>query len=144
MSYLVSFCSCVFQSFKHCDYLAWGRERELILVLFVRLFDLCLFGFVGFLFLLVSVKSCGLWYWHSLDFSFSLTFFLHTFTSSKMDLLKKGARKRVKGMNSIPNLSTTFYENEILTEPAKLHLSPLLFIPLIDMMIARKDQSLGT
>ena len=27
-------------------------KRELILVLFVRLFDLCLFGFIGFLFLL--------------------------------------------------------------------------------------------
>ena len=37
-----------------------GEERELILVLFVRLFDLCLFGFVGFLFLLVSGKGCGL------------------------------------------------------------------------------------
>ena len=35
-------------------------ERELILVLFVHLFDLCLFGFVGFLFLLVSGKGCGL------------------------------------------------------------------------------------
>ena len=35
-------------------------KRELILVLFVRLFDLCLFGFVGFLFLLVFGKSCGL------------------------------------------------------------------------------------
>ena len=58
MSYLVLFCSCVFQSFYHCDYLAWGRE--LILVLFVRLFDLCLFGFVGFFFLLVSGKGCGL------------------------------------------------------------------------------------
>ena len=33
-----------------------GEERELSLVLFVRLFDLCLFGFVGFLFLLVSGK----------------------------------------------------------------------------------------
>ena len=32
-------------------------KRELILVLFVRLFDLCLFGFVGFLFLLVSGKG---------------------------------------------------------------------------------------
>ena len=32
-------------------------KRELILVLFVRLFDLCLFGFVGFLFLLVSGKA---------------------------------------------------------------------------------------
>ena len=35
-------------------------KTELILVLFVRLFDLCLFGFVGFLFLLVSGKGCGL------------------------------------------------------------------------------------
>ena len=35
-------------------------KRELILVLFVRLFDLCLFRFVGFLFLLVSGKGCGL------------------------------------------------------------------------------------
>ena len=34
-------------------------KRELILVLFIRLFDLCLFGFVGFLFLLVSGKDCG-------------------------------------------------------------------------------------
>ena len=34
-------------------------KRELILVLFVRLFDLCLFRFVGFLFLLGSGKGCG-------------------------------------------------------------------------------------
>ena len=26
MSFRVSFCSCVFPSFKYCDYLAWGRE----------------------------------------------------------------------------------------------------------------------
>ena len=51
-------------------------KRELILVLFVRLFDLCLFGFVGFHFLLVSGKGCGLWLWHSLDFS--LNFFYST------------------------------------------------------------------
>ena len=62
-----------FQSLYHYDYLARGK-RELILVLFVRLFDLCLFGFVGFLFLLVSGKGCSLWLWHSLDFS--LTFFI--------------------------------------------------------------------
>ena len=48
-------------------------KRELILVLFVRLFGLCLFRFVGFLFLLGSGKGCGLWLWHFLDFS--LTFF---------------------------------------------------------------------
>ena len=35
-------------------------KRKLILVLFVRLFNLCLFGFVGFLFFLVSGKDCGL------------------------------------------------------------------------------------
>ena len=52
-------------------------KRELILVLFVRLFDLCLFRFVGFLFLLVSGKGCGLWLWHSLDFSLT---FLYLFS----------------------------------------------------------------
>ena len=36
------------------------EKRELILVFFVRLFDLRLFGFVCFLFLLVSGKGCGL------------------------------------------------------------------------------------
>ena len=35
-------------------------KSKLILVLFVRLFDLRLFGFVCFLFLLVSGKGCGL------------------------------------------------------------------------------------
>ena len=58
-------------------------KRELFLVLFVRLFDLCLFGFVGFLSLLVFRKGCSLWLCHSLDFS--LTFLLlarnHTLTS---------------------------------------------------------------
>ena len=50
------------------------RKRELILVIFVHLVDLCLFGSVGFLFLLVSGKGCSLWLWHSLELS--LTFFL--------------------------------------------------------------------
>ena len=54
-------------------------KRELILVLFVRLFDLCLFRFVGFLFLLGSGKGCGLWLWHSLDFSFTLFTAFRTF-----------------------------------------------------------------
>ena len=49
-------------------------KRELILVLFIRLFDLCLFGFIGFFFLLVSRKGCGLWLWHSLDFSLTCFF----------------------------------------------------------------------
>ena len=44
-----------FQSFEHCDYLVLGRERDLMLGLFVRLFD--------FRFLLVLVRAavcdCG-------------------------------------------------------------------------------------
>ena len=59
-------------------------KRELILVSFVRLIDLCLFGFVAFLFLLVSGKGCGLWLWHSLDYS--LTCFLLVFFVSKSNL----------------------------------------------------------
>ena len=55
-----------------------GRS-ELVLVLFVRLFGLCLFGFVGFLFLLGSGKGCGLWLWHSLDFSLTFFFFFFFF-----------------------------------------------------------------
>ena len=49
--------------------------RLLHLMLFVRLFDLCLFGFVGFFFLLVSGKGCGLWLWHSLDFSLTCFYY---------------------------------------------------------------------
>ena len=52
---------------------AGGGGGVLVLVLFVRLFGLCLFRFVGFLFLLGSGKGCGLLLWHSLDFS--LNFF---------------------------------------------------------------------
>ena len=56
--------SCVILFLCFSVLLAWRLpclgKRELILVLFVRFFDLCLFGFVGFLFLLVSGKGCGL------------------------------------------------------------------------------------
>ena len=60
------FCSCVFSVHLALRLSRLGR-RELILVLFVRLFDLRLFGFVCFLFLLVFGKACGLLLWHSLD-----------------------------------------------------------------------------
>ena len=66
-------------------------KRELILVLFVRLFDLCLFGFVGFIFLLWSGKGCGLWLWHSLDFS--LTFFETFLMSAPVSLYNFHPRK---------------------------------------------------
>ena len=44
-------------------------------VLFLRLFDLRLFGFVCFLFFLVSEKGCGLWLWH--PWTFLLPFLVH-------------------------------------------------------------------
>ena len=37
-----------------------GEETANLSAFCVRLFDLCLFGFVGFLFLLGSGKGCGL------------------------------------------------------------------------------------
>ena len=55
-------CVILFLSFSVLLVLRLPRlgKRELILVLFVRLFGLCLFRFVGFLFLLGSGKGCGL------------------------------------------------------------------------------------
>ena len=50
-------------------------EGRAVLGAFRAFVRLCLFGFVGFLFLLGSWKDCGLWLWHSLDFS--LTFFYY-------------------------------------------------------------------
>ena len=82
------------------------QTNQLILVLFVRLFDLCLFGFVGFLFLLVSGKGCGLWLWHSLDFSLTFSFlffffffffFLHSWEA------KKSIRTVTGGCPILPN-----------------------------------------
>ena len=69
-------------------------KRELILVLFVRLFDLCLFWFVDFLFLLGSGKGCGLWLWHSLDFS--LTFFFFFFFFPWMSTKRPVKTKEIK------------------------------------------------
>ena len=55
-------------------------KRELILVLFVRLFGLCLFIFVGFLFLLglerAAVCNCGT------PWTFLLPFFTYNFSKS--------------------------------------------------------------
>ena len=53
-------CVILFLCFSVLLVLRLPRLGELILVLFVRLFDLCLFGFVGFLFLLGSGKGFGL------------------------------------------------------------------------------------
>ena len=68
-------------------------KRELILVLFVRLFGLCLFRFASFLFLLGSGKGCGLWLWHFLDFS--LTFF-DILCNAKPYFLEKKKKKKKK------------------------------------------------
>ena len=57
--FYVSPCAILFLSFSVLLALRLGK-RELILVLFVRLFDLYLSGFVSFLFLVASGKGCGL------------------------------------------------------------------------------------
>ena len=59
-------------------------KRELILVLFVRLFDYRLFGFVCFLFLLVSGKGCGLCFGTSWTFLLPFFFF---FSSPEHEVL---------------------------------------------------------
>ena len=75
-------------------------KRELILVLFVRLFGLCLFRFVGFLFLLGSGKGCGLWLWHSLDFS--LTIFGYSKTHVKRSLNYNSSNLDYTALRSVP------------------------------------------
>ena len=50
--------ACVFSPFS-IAITSLGEERANLSV-FVRLFGFCLFGFVGFLFLLGSRKGCGL------------------------------------------------------------------------------------
>ena len=84
MSFRVSFFPVFFSPFT----LRLPRfgKRELISVLFVRLFGLCLFRFVGFLFLLGSGKGCGLWLWHSLDFSLTFFFTLGNLCVSKSNI----------------------------------------------------------
>ena len=68
-------------------------KRELILMLFVRLFGSRLFRFVGFLFHLGSGKGCGLWLWHSLDFS--LTCFGTKFICNEEDFSRNIFEKRL-------------------------------------------------
>ena len=57
--FFLSVCHFVFVFFSPFS-IAITSLGELILVLFIRLFGLCLFRFVGFLFLLGSGKGCGL------------------------------------------------------------------------------------
>ena len=67
-------------------------KRELILVLFVRLFDLRLFGFVGFLFLLGSGKGCGLIV--ALPGLFSYLFFSYPFEMRNPSLKSNNVRSK--------------------------------------------------
>ena len=65
-------------------------KRELILVFFVRLFDLCLFGFVGFLFLLGSGKG------YVCDCGTPWTFLLPFFTGNRSEVIQN-SRHRMQG-----------------------------------------------
>ena len=121
-------------------------KRELILVLFVRLFGLCLFGFVGFLFLLGSGNGRSLWLWHSLDFSLtffyltlflsfslsvSLSFSFHHYSWSKC---KKCSRNH-KETREI-KLSLSLY----LSEPLSLSLWTEQNINFITPQVNRRDK----
>ena len=88
-------------------------KRELILVLFVRLFDLCLFGFVGFL--LGSGKGCGLWLWHSLDFSLF-------FSNAQGHVTPKGIIRFSPKSNLIEILCPSLLSARI--KPIKIKLKP--------------------
>ena len=76
-------------------------HHELWILVFVRLFDLCLFGFVGFLFLLMSGKGCGLWLWHSLDFSLTLFFITCCLLLLKKTVLWKKKKKKKKKKKNV-------------------------------------------
>ena len=64
------------------------------MVLFVRLFDLRVFGFVCFHFLLVSGKGCGLC--HSLDFSLTLFCAMETVYGGMLYNQTLGGLRRVR------------------------------------------------
>ena len=67
---VLSCCGSCVQKLKTCFITSLGEEGSGLYVLLVHLF-VC-FGrvsFCHFLFLLVSGAGCGLWLWHSLDFS---------------------------------------------------------------------------
>ena len=67
-------------------------KRELVCVLFVRLFVLRVLVYVSFLFLLVSGIGYDLGLWHSLVVSFYLFFILELFKMSYFSKIKKGGR----------------------------------------------------
>ena len=107
-------------------------KRELTLVLFVRLFDLCLFGFVSFLFLLVSGKGCGLWLWHSLDFS--LTFVLRFSDCNELSLCRHYKHETAKEFCSLYNkLEKHFRSLEALQQDT----SQDLFISIITVKLPK-------
>ena len=110
--------------------------RSPILVLFVHLFDLRLFGFVCFLFLLVSGKGCGLWLWNSLDFS--LTFFSTTKNITKT--LRNASRK----LNHVGKASTGTTSWTVSARAEKLHAFRRFLLPTHDATITgHKGLSFG-
>ena len=71
--FVVCLSMCHFVLVVFSPFTSLGEERANLSAFrtFVRF---CLFGFVGFLFLLGSGKGCGLCLWHSLDFSLTFVF----------------------------------------------------------------------
>ena len=87
-------------------------KRELVLMLFVRLFDLHLFGFVCFLFLLMSGKGCGFRLGHSLDFSLTLFLLFSKLLELTCDVRSRSSRSDILRMNRLKwNLSQLISSN---------------------------------
>ena len=69
---VLSTCFYVFSPVWHCDHLAWVRESwSIICFSCICLFILYVLLCVSFLFFMVTWVGCGMWLWHSLDFSFN-------------------------------------------------------------------------
>ena len=62
----LTLCYFVLMFFSHFNIAitSLGEERAYLSAFRIGLFNLCLFGFVGFLFLLMSGKGCGLYCFH--------------------------------------------------------------------------------
>ena len=90
-----------------------SRKRIIIAVLFVRLFGLCLFGCVGFLFFLGSGKGCVLA--AALPGFFSYLFFSYLFCNSGVIILFRLMHCKEKGKRKVQGVS--FSQTAALPRP---------------------------
>ena len=97
MSYLVPFCSCVFSPFS-IEITSLGEERANLSAF--RTFDRFVLDWICRFPLPLDVwRGCGLWLWHSLDFS--LTFFFSRVFFFKFENIKAITRCQIRQIGGI-------------------------------------------